>query len=116
MALSKATAEAIWLRRLLQDLGFPQSQPTLIYPDNQSAIALTANPKFHSRSKHIDTQYHFTRDQILNKQITLKYIPTIDMVADIFTKSLPRIQHLMCMQNLGIQSYMQDDDLTRPRQ
>ena len=91
MVLSKAAAKAIWLRRLLQDLGFPQSQPTSIYADNQSAIALTANPKFHSRSKHIDTQYHFTRDQILNKQITLKYVPTMDMVADIFTKSLPRI-------------------------
>ena len=103
MALSKAAAEAIWLCYLLQDLGFPQSQPTLIYAYNQSAIVLTANPKFHSRSKHIDTRYHFTRDQILNKQITLKYVPTIDMVADIFTKSLPRIRHLMCMQNLGIQ-------------
>ena len=39
MALAKATAEAIWLCRLPQDLGFPQSQPTLIYVDNQSAIA-----------------------------------------------------------------------------
>jgi hypothetical protein len=58
MALSKVVAEAIWLCHLLQDLGFPQSQPTLIYVDNQSAIAFTANPKFHSRSKHIDTQYH----------------------------------------------------------
>ena len=111
MALSKATAEAIWLCHLLQDLGFPQSQPTLIYADNQSVISLI-NPKFHSRSKHIDTQYHFTRDQILNKQITLKYVSTIDMVADIFTKNLPRIRHLMCMQNLGNQSYIQDDDLT----
>ena len=69
MALAKATAEAIWLCRLPRDLGFPQSQPTLIYVNNQSAIALTANPKFHSPSKHIDTQYHFTQDQILNKQI-----------------------------------------------
>ena len=34
------------------------------------------------------------------------------MVADIFTKGLPRIRHLMCMQNLGIQSYIQDNDLT----
>ena len=60
MALSKVVAEAIWLHRLFQDLGFPQSQPTVIYVDYQSAIALSANPKFHIRSKHIDTQYHFT--------------------------------------------------------
>jgi hypothetical protein len=53
MALSKACIEAVWLRKLLQDLGFPQFEPTTIYVDNQSAIALSLNPKFHSRSKHI---------------------------------------------------------------
>ena len=71
MALAKATAKAIWLRKLLQELGFPQTDPTPIYSDSQSALALTANPKYHSRSKHIDTQYHFTREKVLTQEIKL---------------------------------------------
>jgi hypothetical protein len=31
MALSKATAEAIWIRKLLLEIGFPQTTPTKIY-------------------------------------------------------------------------------------
>jgi hypothetical protein len=46
----------------VQDLGFPQLEPTTIYVDNQSAIALSFNPKFRSKSKHIETQYHYIRE------------------------------------------------------
>ena len=56
MAISKASTEAIWLRRLLYSLNCPQSAPTIIYSDNQSAIRLTENPRFHDRSKHIAIQ------------------------------------------------------------
>ncbi len=45
--------------------------------------------KFHSRNKHIDTQYHFTSDQILVKQIILVYVPTTNMTTNILTKKIP---------------------------
>jgi len=61
MALFKATIETIWLRQLLQDISFHQVELTTIYSNSQSVIALSANPKFHSRNKHANTQYHFTR-------------------------------------------------------
>lgn len=102
MALAKATVEAIWLRKLLQELGFPQPHPTPIYFHSQSAIALTDNPKYHSRSKHIDTQYHFTREHVLAKDITLKFISTANMTTVILTKSLPRDKHLQCMTKLDM--------------
>ena len=107
MALSKATTEAIWLRKLLSELGFPQTNPTTIYSDSQSAIALTANPKYHSRSKHIDTQYHFTREKVLSQEIILQFISTTEMAADILTKSLPAEKHHLCMLKLGMSSIPQ---------
>ena len=55
MALAKATAEVVWLRKLLHELGYIQHNSTLIYSDSQSAFALSENPKYHSRSKHVDT-------------------------------------------------------------
>ena len=102
MALAKATAEAVWLRKLLCELGFQQSNPTTIYCDSQSTIALSANPKYHSRSKHVDTQYHFTREKVLTHEIQLSYVSTNDMTADILTKSLPNDKHHRCMTCLGM--------------
>ena len=93
MALTQATKEAIWFRRLLQELGF-QSQksaaPTLIYEDNQSCIALAKNPVHHARTKHIDIQHHFIREKVESCEIRLEYVPTEEMVADALAKALPR--------------------------
>ena len=67
MAQTQAAKEAIWLTRLLSELdvglGLP-SKPVLIKADNQGAIALASDPRFHTRTKHIDIRWHFVRDQV----------------------------------------------------
>jgi len=90
MALTHATKEAIWLRSLLDELGFKQHHPTTLFEDNQSAIALAKNPVYHMQSKHIDIQYHFTREKLESNEIELVYKPTIEMIADALTKPLTR--------------------------
>ena len=57
--LSIATQEAVWLRVLLDDMGFKQDNAITIFEDNQGAIALAKNPTHHSRTKHIDIKYHY---------------------------------------------------------
>ncbi|GKB60828.1 hypothetical protein Tco_0917014 [Tanacetum coccineum] len=59
-----------------------------IFCDNTSAIAISNNPVFYSRTKHIDIRYHFIRDHILKGDIELHFIPTEYQQADIFTKPL----------------------------
>ena len=44
----------------------------------------------HSRSKHIDIQYHFRQEQLAQSVIALGYISTNNMVADGLTKALPK--------------------------
>ncbi|KAJ3474036.1 hypothetical protein NLI96_g12685 [Meripilus lineatus] len=90
MAASHATREAIWLRTLLEDLGYPQVNASVIHADNQGCIALSRNPVAHSRAKHIDIRHHFIRERIANSEIDLQYCTTHDMIADIFTKPLAR--------------------------
>ncbi len=88
MALSGAAQEAIWMRELNSDQGNLQSQPTLIYEDNQSIIAHYSDGKKLSVSlkvKHIHIKYHFIREQ---DKICLKYYPTEDMLADLLTKGI----------------------------
>lgn len=102
MALAKATTKDVWFRNLLHVVGFSQSSPITIHCDSQNAIALSENPKYHSRSKPMETQYHFSRKRVFDKQIQLKYVFTLDMNVDIFTKSLPRDKHFQCIENLGM--------------
>ena len=63
-----------------------------ILVDNKSAMELTRNPIYHSRSKHIDTRHHFIRDCTEEGLIKLDYVRTEDQLADLFTKSLGRVK------------------------
>ena len=60
--------------------------------DNQSAIALTRNPVFHGRSKHIHKRYHFIRECVENGQVGVEHVPGEKQNADILTKALERIK------------------------
>ena len=73
---------------LLTDFNIYQLSPLVVWCDNQYAFSLAANPVFHSRSKHIEMDFHFVGEKVAANKIHLKYIPTIDQLVDIFTKSL----------------------------
>lgn len=92
-AAMQATKEAMWLRNILHELGFNQNQATTIYCDNQAAIALSHNPEYHARSKHVDIHYHFLRFHVEAQTVELKFIRSEDMAADGLTKALTRYKH-----------------------
>ena len=102
MAATQATKEALWLKQLLNEIGLTQSQPVLIRSDNQGCIALTKNPAYHSRTKHIDIRHHFIRDSVEVGDIELQYCATNDMVADVLTKALARDKHEQHTDTLGV--------------
>ncbi|PKU66151.1 Retrovirus-related Pol polyprotein from transposon TNT 1-94 [Dendrobium catenatum] len=95
-ALAAAAVDLTWTRQLLQELGRPQTNPTQLFCDNTSAIALANNPVFHARTKHIEVDCHYIRECIKNKSIQVHHISTKDQLADIFTKALStiRFRHL----------------------
>lgn len=90
IALSSAAQESIWLRQLLTELGNSSEMPTIIFEDNKSSIAMTKNPQFHGRAKHIDIKHHFIREQVSCGTVQLEHCPTTEMTADILTKGLSR--------------------------
>jgi len=60
VALSESAREACWLRSLYDELSLlPKELPTLVLGDNKGAIAMTKNPQFHKRSKHIAIRWHW---------------------------------------------------------
>jgi hypothetical protein len=104
VAGSRAAQEAIWLRSLLEELGFSESEPTHLLCDNQGALALARNPVNHPRTRHIQLRFHFIRKAVARKQIFLEYCPTDEMVADVLTKGLGTIKHYKFIRMLGMDS------------
>ena len=101
MAASAATQEAMWLNRLLYQLGFRTPRPTVLYEDNKAAILFADHPGDHRRSKHIDTRKYFVRDAVLNGDVQLVYVPTTKQIADGLTKPLSSTLHqTLCVNNL----------------
>jgi len=102
VALSTATQEGIWLRRLLINLDLKPSSPTVIFEDNQGVIDLSKNPKHHDRTKHIDVSHHFVRERVASNEIAVVYCPTDEMAADILTKGLSTIKFHKFRNMLGV--------------
>ena len=72
VALSSATQEVVWLRKLLiADLKVALQQPTVLMEDNQGTIAIARNPVAHARTKHIDIRYHYIREAVQNGIVNL---------------------------------------------
>jgi hypothetical protein len=109
--LSSAAREAAWLRLLLSELRYQGNdiKPTKIFGDNQSSMALSENPEFHQRTKHVDVQYHYIRQEIGAKQVELEFLPTQLMIADGLTKPLSKTKHKRFIELLGMEIFNMDN-------
>ena len=88
IALSDSTAQIIWTRNFLMELGYDVGAAT-VYQDNQSTIKLVQNGKSNSgRTRHIAIRYFFVADRISTGEIKVEYMATGEMIADILTKPL----------------------------
>jgi ATP-binding cassette subfamily B (MDR/TAP) protein 1 len=90
VAVAEATKEAIWLQRLVTEIGLVHD-PVHLHCDSQSALHLAVNQVMDSRVKHIDVRYHFLREVVADMQIKLVKIDGKLNPADIFTKVVPLV-------------------------
>lgn len=97
-----AANQAVWLRRILDDMGKAQQNATRLYCDNKSAIDIARNPVQHRKTKHIKIKYHFLREAQSEGEINLIHCGTIDQIADILTKALPKTKFEHLRDKLGV--------------
>ncbi len=88
VAISDALATIIWMRDFLIEQGY-NIGPAILYQDNMSTISLVQNGSAsNERSRHINIKFFFAHDRVKKGEIVVKYMPTDDMLADMFTKPL----------------------------
>ena len=89
-AEAAAIQEVLWLRGLMEELGLHTQTGSTVYGDNQSAIAVSENGVKGERTKHVDVKYHFVTETVERGDVKLRWVPTTQQQADIFTKALGR--------------------------
>lgn len=93
-----------WLVRLFDDLNVPISLPVPLQSDSSAAIHIAKNPVFHERTKHVEIDCHFVRQQYLAGLISLSHVRSSSQLADLFTKSLAGPLHHSLLHKLGVSS------------
>lgn len=105
MGQTQAIKEAIWLKNFLAQVHaerYKGPTATILFCDNQGAMALARNPTFHGRSKHMGIQLNWQREQVDRGEVELQYTPTEKQVADGMTKALPKDRFLTFRKALGV--------------
>ena len=102
IAQTHAAKEGIWLRSFVNEVQGQNQNPLTIFCDNQGAMALVKDNKYHARTKHIDLRYHFIHEAVEDGKIKVEYLPTEDNVSDIFTKPLAKPKFRKFVEKLGL--------------
>ena len=91
IAASAAASEAIWINRILLEVG-PKTefQPVRLGIDNQATIQASKNDIVNGKAKHIDIREHFVREKEEDGFILTFKVPGDQNPADGLTKPLTR--------------------------
>ena len=88
-AVANAVAECCWVRQLLAELFIPMPKASVVFCDNISSVYMPSNPVHHRRTKHIELDIHFVREQVALGKLRVLHVPTKQQFADVLTKGLP---------------------------
>eukprot|EP00961_Rhodomonas_salina_P194127 2620990-Rhodomonas_salina.2 len=89
-AASYAGCDVIYLRRLVEELGYKQLGPTPVFEDKWACLYLSHNATMFHKTKHVDVRVDNLREMCDAGHMVLTKVPTGEQVADAFTKSLPQ--------------------------
>ena len=76
IAASEAACQEVWLDALMKELQLEKSCKVKLLVDNKSVIDLAKHLVSHGISKHIETKFHFLREQVNNEKLKIEHCRT----------------------------------------
>ena len=96
-------ATLTWFQSLFKDLHIPLSC-LHIWCDNISAISLASNRLFHAWTRHVEVDYHYVQEKVVRGELDVRYISTLDQLADCLTKGLSTSRFHYLISKLPVRS------------
>jgi hypothetical protein len=85
--MSEAVNEVKFIYYLLRDIGIEVELPIIVKTDNVGAMFMAQNNSSDVRTRHVDTRYHFVRENLDDGIIKIEFIKSDENQSDIFTKN-----------------------------
>ena len=101
VAAASCCSQALWMQTQLRDYGYTFNKIPILC-DNKSAIAISANPVQHSKTKHIDIRYHFLKHHVEEGNVEMYFVSTEFQLADLFTKALDEKRFNFLVEKIGM--------------
>lgn len=101
--MTKGLCELLWIRRLLSEIGFTPKSRMNLYCDNKAAIAISQNPIQHDRTKHIEIDRHFIKQNLEEGVIWFPFVRSEGQLADVLTKAVSNKVFQDSLSKLGIE-------------
>ncbi|KAE8669118.1 cysteine-rich receptor-like protein kinase 10-like [Hibiscus syriacus] len=89
-SVADTATDVVWVGALLSELVVCQKEETVIWCDNTSAVALSANLVYHAHTKHVDLDIYFMREKVAAKLMRVNYVPAAHQITYGLTKPLAR--------------------------
>jgi hypothetical protein len=86
--MAKGICELLLIKRLLTELGFAPTLEMDIFCDNKVIITIAHNPVQHDRTKHMEVDRHFIKENLEGKIIQFAFVKSKDQLADVLTKAI----------------------------
>src|SRR5437667_11844969 len=92
LALSQTVKEAIFMSRLFKAMTLRLDEPLIINCDNTQTLRLLKedSAKLNTKLRHVDIHQHWLRQEYAVRRVLFEWKPITEMIADGFTKALPR--------------------------
>ena len=72
--MAKGVCELLWVRGLMNELGYKSELPMSLFCDNKAAIEIAQNPVQHDRTKHIEIDRHFIKEKLEGQILEFPYV------------------------------------------
>ena len=91
--LTPTGCSILWIKALLEELGYSQIAPQLLFTDSANAMAIALNPFEKQRTRHIDIRYKWVIDKVAKGEFVIQHVDTKNQIADGLTKGLQKESH-----------------------
>ncbi|KAH9656592.1 retrovirus-related pol polyprotein from transposon RE1 [Citrus sinensis] len=100
--MASTVVELTWLTYIFKEISINLIKPPVLICDNISSLHMSKNLIFHTRTKHIELDYHIVREKVTSGLLNTRYIPSLQQTADLFTKPLSKALFSKFRHKLGI--------------